>query len=63
MDTGGILASFGVAAVVYLLIAIALIALEIWVAYTIIWRAVRRGLREFHGVSPQSQAQRGPRDW
>lgn len=24
------------------------IALSIWIIYTIIWRAVRRGLREFH---------------
>lgn len=23
-------------------------ALSIWITYTIIWRAVRRGLREFH---------------
>ena len=33
---------------VFLLYA-GLIALGFWVLYQVIWRAVRRGLREFHG--------------
>ena len=27
---------------------IALVALGVWLLYTVIWRAVRRGMREFH---------------
>ena len=27
-------------------------AAALWVLYTVIWRAVRRGMREYHRVSP-----------
>ena len=45
----GAFAGFGIIAVVlYLLFMAGVIALSVWLTYTIIWRAVRRGLREFH---------------
>lgn len=31
-----------------LLLSAGAIAFSIWITYTIIWRAVRRGMREFH---------------
>jgi hypothetical protein len=58
MDIGAILATGGTIAAIYFVVAIALIGLQIWVAYTIIWRAVRRGLRE-HDLNPTGA--RGPR--
>lgn len=40
---------FGIVAVFIAVVLYAgLIALFFWITYTIIWRAVRRGLREFH---------------
>lgn len=40
---------FGIVAVVFFVVLYAgLIALMFWLTYTVIWRAVRRGLREFH---------------
>src|SRR3978361_2052197 len=79
-DYGGALAGFAGASMVVvlllLLISAAGVALGVWIMYTIIWRAVRRGMREFHGVptkpasshptqtttqSPGRAA--GPRDW
>lgn len=51
-DPGGEFAAFAGLGIVFLLIYLAvsaaLIALGIWITYTVIWRAVRRGLREFH---------------
>ena len=45
----------------YLPLTIGLAALSLWITYTVIWRAARRGLREFHypgikmkGLSAQS---------
>ena len=35
--------------ILMLIVMVGLTALWIWVLYTIIWRAVRRGLREFYG--------------
>lgn len=34
---------------------VGLTLLAIWITYTIIWRAVRRGLREFHGTAQRAQ--------
>jgi len=39
--------------VISLLLSAGAIALGIWITYTIIWRAVRRGLREFHRPGQQ----------
>lgn len=34
--------------IVYLVVTALLILLAIWIQYSIVWRAVRRGMREFH---------------
>jgi hypothetical protein len=77
---GGVLAGFaGASVIVFVLMLVvfgAIAALCIWLVYTVIWRAVRRGLREYYnpGVkqnvsrpsgsrSPTAPIQRGPRDW
>lgn len=55
--------------VVLLAIIVGVVALEIWVVYTIIWRAVRRGMREYHhGSTPpngqsKSRALYPPSNW
>ena len=58
--------------VLYLLLTIGLAALSLWITYTVIWRAARRGLREFHypgikmkGLSAQSVPRdpADPSDW
>lgn len=50
-DLGGGLAAAAGAGIVVLLIIIAIgvgvIVLGVWLTYTLIWRAVRRGLREY----------------
>lgn len=54
-------AGLGVAFLVgYLIFMALLIALAIWIQYTIVWKAVRRGMREFHyggKVAPPPAAQ------
>lgn len=56
--TPGWLAGFGIIGfILMLVIGAAVIALEIWVAYAIIWRAVRRGLREFYQQQPPQRPQ------
>jgi len=58
-----------VALLIWLLLTAGAVAFSIWVMYTIIWRAVRRGLREYHHPRPTrssrdlEQRVRGPRDW
>jgi hypothetical protein len=43
------IAGFGfIALIVYLVLTVGIVALSIWITYSIIWRAVRRGLREYH---------------
>jgi len=37
-----------VAVVLGLLVSAAVVGFEIWLVYTVIWRAVRRGMREYH---------------
>ena len=72
MDLGGVvgtIAGAGVAAVVIgLLLLAGWMALWLWIAYTIMWRAVRRGMREFNAspvasLRQPAQNMRGPRDW
>ena len=47
------LGSFGILAfVLYIVITIVLFLIGLWIAYAVIWRAVRRGLREFHKDNP-----------
>lgn len=45
----GAFAGFGILAfVIWLVFTAIIIVLAIWIQYTIIWKAVRRGMREFH---------------
>jgi hypothetical protein len=37
----------------YLVLMASVVAFGLWLTYTIIWRAVRRGLREYHYPSKQ----------
>ena len=57
---------------VYLVVSAGVVVLGFWITYTVIWRAVRRGLREFHhpGVRFAGNAggapagiPSGPRNW
>lgn len=41
---------------VWLAFAAAVFALVMWIMYGVIWRAVRRGLQEFHGVRPARES-------
>ena len=43
------LSYFPLAFILVFLLYAGLIALGFWAVYQVIWRAVRRGLREFHG--------------
>jgi hypothetical protein len=70
MDLGNLVAGFGVAAVVYLAVLAVIAMLSVWLLYQIIWRAVRRGMREFYAgqldVARSVDTIRrgpGPRDW
>jgi hypothetical protein len=38
--------------IIYLVVTIGLIVLGIWIAYSVIWRSVRRGMREFYKNVP-----------
>ena len=38
----------GIAIIFVFLLYAGLVAVGFWILYTVIWRAVRRGLREFH---------------
>jgi hypothetical protein len=66
---GGFVAGGIAFLVVYLLVTAGAIVLGIWITYTIIWKAVRRGLYEYYNPRPDRGARdlenrvRGPRDW
>ncbi len=48
-DVFGAMAGFGIVlAIVWFVSTVLLILLAIWIQYTIMWKAVRRGMREFH---------------
>ncbi|MEO7122030.1 MAG: hypothetical protein ABI400_02705 [Lacisediminihabitans sp.] len=48
-DFFSMMAGFGiVVAIVWFVVTVLLILLAIWIQYTIMWKAVRRGMREFH---------------
>lgn len=66
MDLGGLFATAGIAVAVYLSVCAAIVVLVIWGTYTLIWRAVKRGMTEFY--ARQLDVDRiprgpGPRDW
>lgn len=49
------LAGFGIVAIIFFFIVYAgLLVLMFWLLDTVIWRAVRRGLREFHHPNQSS---------
>jgi hypothetical protein len=52
LATGGI-----IFVIVYIVVSILLFLLGIWISYSVIWRAVRRGMREFHKSNPVSPPQ------
>jgi hypothetical protein len=53
VDTTTLLASGGVLfLVIYLVGSLIVLLIGIWISYSVIWHAVRRGLREYHKDSP-----------
>ncbi len=45
----GMFAGFGIIAFfIWLIFTAIIVIISIWIQYTIIWKAVRRGMREFH---------------
>ena len=68
-DLAPIIGASIVGIVLYLVLLAGITALSIWIFYTIIWRAVRRGLREFHNPAVKSGRQNtqqfsgDPRAW
>lgn len=52
---GAMLALAAGGALIYFILMAGMIALGIWIWYSVTWRAVRRGLHEFHhsGCSPK----------
>lgn len=51
--------------IIYLIFTAAIIALGIWIWYTVTWRAIRRGLHEFHHnqCPPKLHKTRRSRSW
>ncbi len=43
---------FAAGGLVFLVIYVVVFLIGIWVSYSVIWRAVRRGMREFHKDNP-----------
>ena len=39
--------------VLWLVFTAGIIVLSVWITYTVIWRAVRRGMREFYSQRPE----------
>jgi hypothetical protein len=52
MFSSGLAAGGIIFFIIYIVVSILLILLGIWISYSIIWRAVRRGMREFHKDNP-----------
>lgn len=58
---GGSIIAIVLLGLLYLVLAAALMAFGLWLTYTVIWRAVRRGMREYHGLGPvKTRHGRGP---
>ena len=53
-------AAWALVPLLFLVLWVALVALTfalvVWILYTVIWRAVRRGMREFYGVQPERES-------
>ncbi|HWS49887.1 MAG TPA: hypothetical protein VN241_02655 [Microbacterium sp.] len=54
----GILAGAGILAfLIWAALTIGAVVLSVWITYTIIWRAVRRGLREYYNEPARNLTQ------
>jgi hypothetical protein len=38
--------------IVYFVVTLVVFLIGIWISYSVIWRAVRRGMKEFHKDNP-----------
>ena len=57
IDTNQLLASGGIIFfIVYIVVTIVIFLIGLWISYSVIWRAVRRGLKEFHKDHPEAPA-------
>ncbi|HEY1530327.1 MAG TPA: hypothetical protein VGF80_05890 [Galbitalea sp.] len=53
VDTNSLLAGGGILfIVIYLVGSLIVFLIGIWISYSVIWRAVRRGMKEFHKDNP-----------
>ena len=53
IDTTNLIAGGGVLfLVLYLVGSLIVFLIGLWISYSVIWRAVRRGLKEFHKDNP-----------
>jgi hypothetical protein len=43
---------FAAGGLIFVLIYVVLFVIGIWISYSVIWRAVRRGMKEFHKDNP-----------
>lgn len=46
--------------IIWLVFTVVIIIVSIWIQYTIIWKAVRRGMREFYHVGKNASPQVAP---
>lgn len=57
IDTNQLLAGGGILFfIVYIVVTIVIFLIGLWISYSVIWRAVRRGLKEYHKDHPESSA-------
>jgi hypothetical protein len=55
IDTNSLLAGGGILfLVIYLVVTVVIFLIGLWISYSVIWRAVRRGLKEFHKDHPET---------
>ena len=53
VDSSSLLAGGGILfIVIYLVGSLIVFLIGIWISYSVIWRAVRRGMKEFHKDNP-----------
>ncbi len=52
-NSSDLLASGGILfVVIYFAVSLVVFLIGIWISYSVIWRAVRRGMKEFHKDNP-----------
>jgi hypothetical protein len=53
VDPSSLLAAGGIVfVVIYFVVSLLVFLIGIWISYSVIWRAVRRGMKEFHKDNP-----------